>query len=65
MENNLFLYRRRARLRQLDIARALDTTEQTISNIETGRSVVTLERAVQIGKILKEDPKQIFPNLFK
>jgi len=65
MENNLFLYRKMAKLRQLDIARVLDMTEQSVSNIETGRVKVSVDRAIQIGKILNVDHKKIFPSLFK
>ena len=65
MGNNLFIYRKRARLRQFDLAQKLGITEQLISAYETGRAKVSLDRAIEIGRILKIDPKLIFPDVFK
>ena len=63
--NMLFLYRRRSGMRQLDLARKLGISEQTISGYETGRVEVTIERAVDIARIIHADPKEVFPTLFK
>ena len=65
MTNNLFIYRRKAGLRQLDLARRLGMSEQGISNIETGRTTATIDRATQIAKILKVKLEDIFPDIFK
>jgi DNA-binding XRE family transcriptional regulator len=65
MENDLFIFRKRARLRQFDLAQKLGVTEQLISAYETGRAKVPLDRAIEIGRILKVDPKVIFPDVFK
>lgn len=64
MQNNMFLYRRKAKLRQLDIARELGVTEQTISNFETGRTAIKREIAVRVSKILNVEPEVVFPDLF-
>ncbi len=65
MENDLFIYRKKARLRQFDLAQKLGVTEQLISAYETGRARVSIDRAIEIGRILKTDPKLIFPDVFK
>ena len=65
MNNNLFIYRRKAGLRQLDLARKLGMSEQGVSNIETGRTRVTIDRATQIASILRVEPEEVFPDTFK
>lgn len=62
--NNLVLYRKRARIRQFDIARQLGVTEQLISKWECGRAEPHVEQAVDIARILGEDPEKIFPAMF-
>lgn len=64
MQNNMFLYRRKAKLRQLDIARELGVTEQTISNFETGRTPIKPDMAFRVSKVLKVKPEEVFPDLF-
>jgi len=62
--NNLVLYRKRARMRQFDIARQLGVTEQLISKWECGRSEPHIEQAVDIARILGVNPEKIFPEMF-
>ena len=62
--NNLVLYRKRARMRQFDIARQLGVTEQLISKWECGRAEPHIEQAVDISRILGVDPEKIFPEMF-
>jgi putative transcriptional regulator len=63
--NNLFLFRRKARMRQFDLAQKLGITEQAVSGYETGRIEPTIDRALEIARILEVEPKDIFPSLFK
>jgi len=65
MENNLFLFRRKAKMRQFDLAQKLGITEQAVSGYETGRTKVTIDRGIEIARVLGADPKDIFPYLFK
>jgi len=62
--NNLVLYRKRARMRQFDIARQLGVTEQLVSKWECGRAEPCIEYAVDISRILGIDPEMIFPEMF-
>ncbi|PIQ90218.1 MAG: hypothetical protein COV71_05870 [Candidatus Omnitrophica bacterium CG11_big_fil_rev_8_21_14_0_20_41_12] len=62
--NNLVLYRKRARMRQFDIARQLGVTEQLISKWESGRAEPHIEQAVDVARILDIDPEKIFPEMF-
>ena len=62
--NNLVLYRKRAKLRQFDIARQLGVTEQLISKWECGRSEPQIEAIVDIARILGVEPEKIFPEMF-
>lgn len=63
--NNLVLYRKRARMRQFDIARQLGVTEQLISKWECGRVEPHVEQAVDVARILGVDPSKIFPEMFE
>lgn len=65
MENNLFLYRRKAKMRQFDLAQRLGVTEQAVSGYETGRTKLSIDRAVEIARVLGVEPKDIFPSLFR
>lgn len=62
--NNLVLYRKRARMRQFDIARQLGVTEQLISKWESGRAEPHIEQAVDLSRILDVAPEKIFPEMF-
>ena len=62
--NNLLIYRKRARMRQFDLAQKLGITEQMVSRWETGRSEPHIEQAVDIARILGVDPAEIFPEMF-
>ena len=62
--NNLLIYRKRARMRQFDIARQLGVTEQLISKWECGRSEPHIEQALDIARILGVVPEKIFPKMF-
>ena len=62
--NNLVTYRKRARMRQFDIARQLGVSEQLISKWECGRAEPHIEQAVDIARILKLAPEKIFPEMF-
>lgn len=65
MNNDMFIHRRKAGLRQLDIARKLNLSEQCISNYETGRSAPSVKVAERIGKVLGVQPRKLFPELYK
>ena len=65
MMNNLVFYRKRARMRQFDIARQLGVTEQLISKWECGRAEPCIEQAVDIARILGIDPIKVFPEMFR
>ncbi len=62
--NNLVTYRKRARMRQFDIARQLGVTEQLISKWECGRAEPHIEQAVDIARIIGVNPEKIFPGMF-
>ena len=63
MDNNLFLYRRRANLRQLDLANKVGLSEQAISKYERGRAKPPIKTAIAIAKILGVDVKKVFPDI--
>jgi transcriptional regulator with XRE-family HTH domain len=62
--NNLVIYRKRARMRQFDIARRLGVTEQLISKWECGRAEPHIEQAVDMARIIGVAPEKIFPEMF-
>jgi DNA-binding XRE family transcriptional regulator len=62
--NSLLFYRKRARMRQFDLAQKLGVTEQMISNFETGRRKPSVSQAVDIARILGCDAAEIFPEIF-
>jgi len=60
----LLVYRKKAGMRQLDLAQKLGITEQMISKWETGRAKPSVDQAVDIARILKVDANKVFPDMF-
>ena len=62
--NRLRLARQVRSLKQIDLARLLGVTEQSISQWELGRGEPTVDRCLQIAKILNVAPYYIWPSRF-
>lgn len=64
VNNYLKLYRIKAGLTQLELAKMLSTKERTITFWETGRNEPHITQAMDIARILGVEAKEIFPDLF-
>lgn len=64
VNHNLKIFRIKAGLTQLELARKLGIKERVITFWETGRSEPQIEQAVDIARVLEADAAQIFPEMF-
>jgi len=62
--HNLKLYRIKAGLTQLELAKRLGVKERVVCFWETGRSEPHIEQAVDIARVLGAEQEEIFPNMF-
>jgi len=64
MDCALMYYRKKARMRQFDLARRLGVSEQLVSKWETGRAIPTIETMVDVSRIVGVDPALVWPGAF-
>ncbi len=60
MNNKVYSYRKKARMTQEALAKALGVTRQTIISIEQGRYVASLPLALKMAKVFNVHVEDLF-----
>ncbi len=60
MDNKVYFYRKKAKMTQEALAKALGVTRQTIISIEQGRYIASLPLALKLAKIFNVHVEDIF-----
>ena len=60
MNNKVYSYRKKARMTQETLAKALGVTRQTIISIEQGRYVASLPLALKMAKVFNVHVEDLF-----
>ncbi len=60
MINKVYIYRKKAKMTQESLAKALGVTRQTIISIEQGRYIASLPLALKMAKIFNVHVEDLF-----
>ncbi len=60
MTNKVYLYRKKAKMTQEALAKALGVTRQTIISIEQGRYIASLPLALKLAQIFETKVEDLF-----
>ena len=60
MINKVYIYRKKAKMTQESLAKALGVTRQTIISIEQGRYIASLPLALKMAKIFNVRVEDLF-----
>ena len=60
MKNKIKEYRKKRRLTQDDLAKAVDVTRQTIISLENGKYIASLQLAHRLAKFFDTEIEKIF-----